>query len=85
VAEIRLSPQASEHYDDLDPSVREQVISRLERAGDDLERYVEALSAEKYDKIRAGDYRALVRWDRDSDEIGVYVIGHRSVVYDRYL
>jgi mRNA interferase RelE/StbE len=38
-----------------------------------------------YYKLRAGDYRAIITWDRENDRLVVEAVGHRRNVYDRHL
>lgn len=38
-----------------------------------------------YYKLRVGDYRAILSWDREDDVIYVEAVGHRRNVYDRHL
>jgi mRNA interferase RelE/StbE len=41
--------------------------------------------ADDHYKLRAGDYRAIITWDRDEDVLIVEAVGHRRNVYDRHL
>ncbi|WP_459825922.1 type II toxin-antitoxin system RelE family toxin [Halorubrum luteum] len=46
---------------------------------------LEKLSGYPYYKLRAGDYRAIITWDRDDDVLIVEAVGHRRNIYDRHL
>ena len=35
--------------------------------------------------LRAGDYRAIITWDRSEDLLRVEAVGHRRNIYDRHL
>ena len=83
MAGIEYSSRAADWLRDAEPDVREQVMSKLEQAGDWPDHFLDALSGVPYYKIRAGDYRAIVDWRREEDVLFVRRIGHRRNVYDR--
>ncbi|MFB6085232.1 MAG: type II toxin-antitoxin system RelE/ParE family toxin [Halodesulfurarchaeum sp.] len=64
----------------------------LERLGKKLDE-VKAWTAHRlekfigypYYKLRAGDYRAIITWDREDDVLVVEAVGHRRNIYDRHL
>lgn len=47
--------------------------------GRDLSR----LSGEDAYKLRVGDYRMIVDWDRKEETVYVLTVGHRRNIYDR--
>jgi len=85
MTDIELTPQAEEHLEDLDPKARERVLKKLDEAREWTEHRLDPLSGWPYYKLRAGDYRAIVTWDREADVIVVEAVGHRRNVYDRHL
>lgn len=85
MAELGASPKGKDQLDDLEPDVRERMMGKLRDAAEDPEHYLEPLQGHNFFKVRAGDYRALVAWDRDLDRIAVVAAGHRSTIYDREL
>jgi mRNA interferase RelE/StbE len=46
---------------------------------------LEPLSGFPYYKLRAGDYRVIITWDRETNLLRVEAVGHRRNVYDRHL
>jgi mRNA interferase RelE/StbE len=44
----------------------------------------ETLTDYPYYKLRAGDSRAIITWNRDEDVLVVDAGGHRRHVYDRH-
>lgn len=46
---------------------------------------LDPLSGWEYYKLRAGDYRAIITWNREEDVLIVEAVGHRRNVYDRHL
>ena len=85
MTDVELTPQAEEHLEGLDPEARERVLTKLDEAREWTEHRLDPLSGYPYYKLRAGDYRAILTWDRDADVLVVEAVGHRRNVYDRRL
>ena len=60
-------------------------MNKVDEATDWTEHRLERLSGYPYYKVRAGDYRAIITWDRDDDVLIVEAVAHRRNVYDRRL
>jgi mRNA interferase RelE/StbE len=82
---VELTPKAEEQLDDLEPDVRERILKKLGEAREWPDHRLDSLSGWPYHKLRIGDYRAIVTWDRDGGRIVVEAVGHRRNVYDRDL
>lgn len=82
---VEITPKADSHLADLDPEVRERILKKLAEAQEWTDHRVERLSGWPYYKLRAGDYRAILTWDKDNDVLIVEAVGHRRNVYDRHL
>ena len=85
MTDIEITSKADEHLESLDPEARERVLKKLGEAQDWTEHRLEKLSGYPYYKLRAGDYRAIITWDREADLLRVEAVGHRRNVYDRHL
>jgi mRNA interferase RelE/StbE len=85
MTEVEITPQADDHLEDLETEARERILKKLEEAQEWTQHRLEPLSNYPYYKLRAGDYRAIITWDRDEDVLIVEAIGHRRNVYDRHL
>lgn len=85
MTDVEITPQADEHLDGLDSEARERILKKLAEAQDWTEHRLERLSGWPYYKLRAGDYRAIITWDRDEDVLVVEAVGHRRNIYDRHL
>ena len=73
-------------YVELRPPVCEYCGEFIEdEAREWTEHRLDPLSGYPYYKLRAGDYRAIITWDRDADVLVVEAVGHRRNVYDRHL
>ena len=85
MTDVEITPQADKHLEGLDPEARERVLTKLGETQDWTEHRLDPLSGWPYYKLRAGDYRAIVTWDREADVLVVEAVGHRRNVYDRHL
>jgi mRNA interferase RelE/StbE len=85
MTDVEYTEQAIEHLESLDPQVADRVMNKVDEAREWTEHRLEPLSGYPYYKLRAGDYRAIVTWDRDADRFVVEAVGHRRNVYDRHL
>ncbi|MBP2251158.1 mRNA interferase RelE/StbE [Halarchaeum solikamskense] len=85
MTDVEYTEQALEHLEGLDPQVADRVLNKVEEATEWTEHRLERLSGYPYYKLRAGDYRAIITWDRDGDRLVVEAVGHRRNVYDRHL
>lgn len=85
MTEVEYTEQAVGHLEDLDPPVAERVMDKVDEATEFTEQRLDKLSGVPYYKIRAGDWRAIITWDRENDVLRVEAVGHRRNVYDRHL
>jgi mRNA interferase RelE/StbE len=85
VAAVEYSERAAEWLRDAEPDVQEQVLKKLDQVGDFPDHFLKRLSGSEYYRVRAGDYRAIVDWQRPDDEedtLFVRRIGKRDNIYD---
>ena len=85
MTDILYSEKALEQLENLDSEVNERIVSKLEEAADWTEHRLSPLSNSPFYKVRAGDYRGIVEWNRENDELRVRAVGHRRNIYDREL
>lgn len=85
MTDVEITPQADEHLEELESEARERVLQKLGEAREWTEHRLDPLSGWPYYKLRAGDYRAIITWDREADVLVVEAVGHRRNVYDRHL
>jgi mRNA interferase RelE/StbE len=82
---VEITPQADDQLADLDTEPRERILKKLAEAEDWPDHRLKSLSNYPYYTLRAGDYRAIITWDRNEDRLIVEAVGHRRYVYDRHL
>ena len=85
MSSVEYTEQAIEHLESLDTHVADRVMNKVDEATEWTDHRLERLSGYPYYKLRAGDYRAIITWDRDDDVLIVEAVGHRRNVYDRHL
>jgi len=85
MTDVEYTEKAIEHLEDLDSQVADRVMNKVDEATDWTEHRLEPLSGYPYYKLRAGDYRAIITWDRSDDFLRVEAVGHRRNIYDRHL
>lgn len=85
MTDVEYTEQALQHLESLETEVAERVLNKVEEATEWTEHRLEPLSGYPYYKLRVGDYRVIVGWDRDADVLVVEAVGHRRNVYDRHL
>lgn len=85
MTDVEYTENALDQLSNLDPPVADRILRKVEEATEWTEHRLEPLSGYAYYKIRAGDWRAIVTWDREQDRIIVKAVGHRRTVYDRHL
>ncbi|MFC7324495.1 type II toxin-antitoxin system RelE/ParE family toxin [Halorubrum rutilum] len=85
MTEVEYTEQALSHLESLDPQSADRMMNKIDEATEWTEHRLEPLSGYPYYKLRAGDYRAVVAWDRSAGIIRVEAVGHRRNIYDRHL
>lgn len=85
MTDAEYTEQAIGHLTELEDHIADRVMNKVDEATEWTEHRLEPLSGYPYYKLRAGDYRAIITWDREDDVLIVEAVGHRRNVYDRHL
>ena len=85
MTDVEYTEQALEHLANLEDHVADRVMNKVDEATEWTEHRLGRLSGYPYYKLRAGDYRAIITWNREKDVLIVEAVGHRRNVYDRHL
>lgn len=83
MADAELSERALERLNDLEPEHRDRIKKKLGSITDWPDHFLEPLSGSDAYKLRVGDYRVIIDWDKDNEKLYVLTLGHRRNVYDR--
>lgn len=82
MTELVYSDHAVEWLEKAEPGTRERIVKKLDSIQDFPEHYLKRLSGSPYHRLRVGDYRVIIDWKRDDDELQVREINHRERAYD---
>lgn len=84
MAEIEISERAADWLRNAEPDVRERIMKKLRSIEDFPGHYLKRLSGSPYYRLRIGDYRAIIDWQKDESPPVLFVrrIDHRDSVYD---
>lgn len=82
MAEVVVSERAADWLRDAESDVRDRILNKLHEAADFPDHYLTRLSGSAYYRLRVGDYRAIVDWQKNDNELFVRKVGHRRNVYD---
>ncbi|NHX36300.1 MULTISPECIES: type II toxin-antitoxin system RelE family toxin [Halolamina] len=83
MTEVRISEQAADWLADAEPDVREGITEKLHSITDFPDHYLKRLSGSTLYRLRVGDYRVIIDWDKEAGVLRVRRIGKRDSVYDR--
>lgn len=81
MADIQITDKAIEELDKLEEEVSDRILQKLNEIQDWPEHYLERLQGYAYYKLRVGDYRVIVDWDKEENIIYVRTVGHRKNIY----
>lgn len=85
MTEVEYTGQAVEHLEELNPPVADRLMNKINEVTEGTEHRLDPLLGYPYYKLRDGDWRAIITWDKEGDVLRVETIGHRRNVYDRHL
>ena len=84
-----LSDRAADGLGALDAETQQRIIDKLDDVVSDEFReppdFAKPLTGAKpWQSLLVGDYRAIVRFDRENEVMQVGAVGHRSTIYDEF-
>ena len=84
MVEVDYSQQAAEQLEDLETETAERIVSKLDDVVWKPEHYLKRLSNSPYYRLRVGDYRAIIDWQRNEDPEVLFVrdVDKRPNIYD---
>ena len=84
-----LSERAAEALGGLNATTQQRLLDKFDdvvtdefRAPPDFAKPLTGM--DPWQSLRVGDYRAIVRFDRDERVMKIGTVGHRSSIYDRF-
>ena len=84
MVEVDYSQQAAEQLEGLETETAERIVSKLDDVVWKPEHYLKRLSNSPYYRLRVGDYRAIIDWQRNEDPEVLFVrdVDKRPNIYD---
>jgi mRNA interferase RelE/StbE len=82
---VDYAEQAVDQLETFDDHVSNRILDKVDEAAEWPDHRLDPLTEYPYYKLRIGDNRAIVTWDREADHLIVEAVGHRRNVYDRHL
>jgi mRNA-degrading endonuclease RelE of RelBE toxin-antitoxin system len=85
----QLSARAADAMDSLDARTQQRLLDKFDAVVSDEFRdppdFAKPLTnAGSWQSLRVGDYRVIVRFDRDAHVMQIGTVGHRSTIYDEF-
>lgn len=85
MTEIMFTDPAFDQLKGLEKDIRRRIIYKLKGIKDWPDHHLKPLKGVPYFSLRIGDYRAIIDWKKDRDELWVVAVGHRRNIYEREL
>lgn len=80
--EIRWHRKAYKEMEKLEKKICERILDKIEEMVNRPEHFLEGLVGTDFYKLRIGDYRIIVDWQRKENIITILMVGKRSKIYD---
>jgi mRNA interferase RelE/StbE len=82
MTEVEYSDRAAEQLEGLEQEIAERIVSKLDEIVWKPDHYLKRLQDSPYYRLRVGNYRVIIDWQRDEDVLFVRRVGHRRNIYD---
>jgi len=82
MADVHVAENVLDRINDLNEHEKERVKSKIRDAAEHPDHYLKPLTGDEGYRIRVGDYRVLVDWDKTDDVLYVTDFGKRDEIYD---
>lgn len=82
MASVEVSERAAEWLAKAEPEIEDRILSKLEDVQEFPSHFLKRLQGSDFYRLRVGDYRVIIDWDKDRDALLVRRIGKRDSIYD---
>lgn len=83
MTDILFTDPASNQFKNLEKEIQDMIINRLKKMRELPNRYLKPLKEYPYFSLRIGDYRAIIDWRKNKDQLWVIAVGHRKNIYKK--
>ena len=85
MTEVLFTDPASNQFKNFEKKTQNMIILRLKKLREQPDRYLKPLRKYSYFSLRIGNYRAIIDWRKNKDQIWIVAIGHRKNIYQKEL
>lgn len=82
MASVLLHPDVEKKLQSLPNDIEERIRSKLADAGANPDRHLKKLSGRDEHSLRIGKRRAIIDWDKKTEELRVLTVDTRDTVYE---
>ncbi len=68
----------------LQKDIAQRILEKIENAREFPEHFIEKLKGMPEFKIRVGDYRIILLFDKGNKTLKIQAVGHRKNIYKKY-
>jgi mRNA interferase RelE/StbE len=83
MTEILFTDPALDQFNSLEKETKKRIISKLKTIREWPEHYLKPLKGVPYFSLRIGDFRVIIDWRKDREELWVVAVGHRKNIYEQ--
>lgn len=81
---IEWEANSSEEINKLPGEVSLRIYDKIDKAKENPNHFLEKLKGMPEYKIRIGNYRVILLWEKINQKIKIQAVGHRKNIYKRY-
>jgi len=85
MVDVKFTDPAKNQLSKLEKDVRLRIYDKLEEVKDWPNHFLVKLKGYPYYKLRVGDYRIIINWKKEREQLWVIAAGHRSNIYEKEL
>ena len=85
MVEILFTDPALDQLLNLEKEIRQRITAKLKDIKEWPDHYLKPLKGIPYFSLRIGDYRVIIDWRKERDELWVVAVGHRKNIYEKEL
>ena len=82
MTELRLTNAAKDQLAKLDRNIRLRLYQKLEEIIDRPDHFLKPLVGYPYFRLRVGDHRVIIDWQKNRDQLWIVAVGHRKHIYE---
>ena len=72
-------------FNSLEKNIKKRIVEKLKEITPWPDHFLKPLRGIPYFSLRVGDYRVIIEWRKERDELWVVAVGHRRNIYEKDL